>query len=68
MATRKQTYDEAMKRLEQLVAQIEGNEGGIDALAEKLEEAQRLMRFCKEKLYKADAEIQNLLLADEGQG
>ncbi|MGN0036492.1 MAG: exodeoxyribonuclease VII small subunit [Bacteroidaceae bacterium] len=68
MATRKQTYDEAMKRLEQLVAQIEGNEGGIDALAEKLEEAQRLMRFCKEKLYKADAEIQNLLQADEGQG
>lgn len=68
MATREQTYDEAMKRLEQLVAQIEGNEGGIDALAEKLEEAQRLMRFCKEKLYKADAEIQNLLQADEGQG
>lgn len=66
MATRKQTYDEAMKRLEQLVAQIEGNEGGIDALAEKLEEAQRLMRFCKEKLYKADTEIQNLLRADEG--
>lgn len=57
MATKKETYTEAMKRLEAIVAQIESNELDIDELADRLKEAQRLIKYCREKLYKADAEI-----------
>lgn len=64
MATKKETYTEAMKRLEAIVAQIESNELDIDELADRLKEAQRLIKYCREKLYKADTEIKKML--DEG--
>lgn len=64
MATKKETYSEAMKRLEAIVAQIESNELDIDELAGRLQEAQRLIKYCRGKLYKADAEIKKML--DEG--
>ena len=45
------SYEEAMARLEELVRRIEANETGIDRLAGELKEAQRLVAFCREKLY-----------------
>lgn len=64
MATKKETYSEAMKRLEAIVAQIESNELDIDELAGRLQEAQRLIKYCREKLYKADAEIKRCLMKE----
>lgn len=61
MAAKKQTYDEAIKRLEVIVAQIENNELDIDSLGSKLKEAQELIKSCKEKLYKTNEEIQKIL-------
>ena len=61
MAAKKETYTEAMKRLEAIVARIESNELDIDALGEQLKEAQKLIKFCREKLYKADTEIKKIL-------
>lgn len=46
-----------MARLEELVRRIESNETGIDQLAGELKEAQRLVAFCREKLYVTDEEI-----------
>ena len=64
MATKKETYTEAMKRLEAIVARIEGNELDIDELGDNLKEAQKLIKYCRDKLYKADVEIKKTL--DEG--
>lgn len=61
MAAKKETYSEAMKRLEEIVARIESNELDIDQLGEYLQETQKLIKFCKNKLYKADAEIKKIL-------
>lgn len=61
MAAKKETYTEAMKRLEAIVARIESNELDIDVLGEQLKEAQKLIKYCREKLYKADAEIKKIL-------
>lgn len=61
MAAKKETYTETMKRLEAIVAQIEGNELDIDELGDRLKEAQRLIKYCREKLYKADTEIKKML-------
>lgn len=58
---KKETYAEAMKRLETIVSRIEGNELDIDELADQLKEAQLLVKYCRDKLYKADAEIQKML-------
>ena len=64
MAAKKETYTEAMKKLETIVAKVEGGELDIDQLGENLKEAQRLIKFCKDKLYKADAEIKKMLEED----
>lgn len=65
MATKKETYSEAMKRLETIVSQIESDELDIDELGNQLKEAQKLIKFCRDKLYKADEEIKKMLGDDE---
>lgn len=57
-------YEEAIKELERIVAQIEKNELDVDQLAERLKEAQKLIKLCKDKLYKTDAKIKAMLEAD----
>ena len=61
MAAKKQTYEQAMKRLEEIVTRIDSNELNIDSLGESLKEAQELIIFCRENLYKADGEIKKIL-------
>lgn len=61
MAAKKQTYEQAMKRLEEIVTRIDSNELDIDSLGESLKEAQELIKFCREKLYKVDGEIKKIL-------
>lgn len=65
MATKKESYSEAMKRLETIVSQIESGELDIDELGNQLKEAQKLIKFCCDKLYKADEEIKKMLGDDE---
>ena len=61
MAAKKQTYEQAMKRLEEIVSRIDSNELDIDSLGVNLKEAQELIKFCRDKLYKADEEIKKML-------
>lgn len=57
-------YEEAIKELETIVSQIERNELDIDQLTERLKEAQKLIKFCKDKLYKTDEKIKAMLGAE----
>ena len=61
---KKETYTEAMKRLEDIVSRIESDELDIDQLRENLREAQKLVKYCRDKLYKADEEIKRMLEAE----
>ncbi len=61
MAAKKETYSQAMQRLETIVRQIDNNELEIDALAGKLKEANDIIAFCSEKLTKVDCEVEKLL-------
>lgn len=67
MAKKQQSYEEAMVRLEHLVAQMEANELTIDQLGEALKEAQDLVKQCKAKLYQADEQIKKLLKEEENE-
>ena len=57
---KKITYNEAMTRLEEITARIQGGKVDSDELAGLLKEAQQLVQFCREKLYKVDEEIKAL--------
>lgn len=54
-------YEEAIQQLETIVSQIENNELDIDQLSDRLKEAQKLIKQCKDKLYKTDEKIKALL-------
>lgn len=65
MKKKNPTYEEAVQQLETLVAQIDNNELTLDQIGDKLKEAQSLIRFCKEKLYQTDQEVQKILATIE---
>lgn len=54
-------YDAAVRRLEEIVAKMENDEYDIDELAANLKTAQQLIKLCRDKLTKTDAEIKKLL-------
>lgn len=58
---KKETYSQAIERLEKIVRQIDANELEIDALGEKIKEANEIVAFCSEKLTKADQEVKKML-------
>ena len=64
MAKEEIKYEDAVKELEYIVAQMENNELDIDVMGERLKKAQKLMKLCRDKLIKADQEVKKIL--DDG--
>lgn len=56
-----ETYNEAIEKLRAIVDDIERGELDVDVLSEKVKEATRLIKLCKEKLFKADEEVKKIL-------
>ena len=50
-------YKEAMAQLEAIARKMESNELDIDEIAAQLKTAQRLIKFCRDKLTKTEAEL-----------
>ena len=50
-------YEEAMAQLEAIVRKMETNELDIDEIAAQLKTAQRLIKFCRDKLTKTESEL-----------
>jgi len=50
-------YEEALAQLETIVRKMENNEYDIDELATQLKSAQKLIKFCKDKLTKTEEEL-----------
>ncbi len=61
MAEEIKSYNDAIAKLRRIVSEIEDNELDVDLLSEKVQEATRLIKFCKEKLYKVDEEVKKIL-------
>lgn len=55
------TYEAAIKQLEDIVKKMENDELDIDSLSQQLKTAQRLIKLCKDKLVKTDEEIKKIL-------
>lgn len=53
-------YETAFAQLQDIVRKMENEEFNIDEIAVQLKEAQRLIKFCKDKLTKTEAEIQKI--------
>ena len=61
MPKKTESYHEAVDKLRKIVADIENGDLDVDLLSEKVKEATRLIKLCKEKLYKVDEEVKKVL-------
>jgi exodeoxyribonuclease VII small subunit len=52
-----QKYEEALAQLEAIVRKLEAGECDIDEIAAQLKTAQRLIKFCQDKLTKTEQEL-----------
>lgn len=55
------TYSEAYHELETIVAEIESATVDIEELSAKVKRASWLLRFCREKLLKTEADVNEAL-------
>ena len=61
MAEKKESYNKAIEKLRGIIHVIESGELDVDVLSEKVKEASRLIKLCREKLFKADEEVKKIL-------
>ena len=54
-------YEEAVKKLEDIVHKMENDELDIDQISDHLTTAQQLIKLCKDRLTKTDEEIKKIL-------
>ena len=57
MSNEEMKYEAAFAQLQEIVRKMENDEYSIDEIAVQLKEAQRLIKFCKDKLTKTEEEI-----------
>lgn len=55
------TYTEAMKRLEEIMTKIQSGDVDIDNLTKELAEAQELITFCRNRIYKVEEDVKNII-------
>ncbi len=61
MEKKELSYKEAIVEIEEILQIIESGEPDVDDLSNKLKRANELIRFCKEKLHKAEKDIKKLV-------
>lgn len=61
MTNKEQTYAGAVTVLEELLQQMETGELDVDDLAEKVKQASQLLKFCREKLFSTEKELEKIL-------
>ncbi len=61
MAPKKLTYQEAVNEIDEILNKIENDELDVDELSAKVKRVSSLIKLCKEKLHKTEAEVENIL-------
>lgn len=63
--TEKITYAEAVAEIEDILAKMNGDELDIDQLGAYVERATTLITLCKEKLLKAQNQVEKVMKSEE---
>lgn len=62
----KQTFENAMKRLENIVQDLESGDLSLDEALKKFQEGMKLSKFCSDKLDESEKRVSILLRDEEG--
>ncbi len=66
MPENNQSFEKALERLEQIVAEMEGGKLTLEKMISHFEEGSKLVKFCSAKLNEVEKKIE-LLLTKDGQ-
>ncbi|MCF8374216.1 MAG: exodeoxyribonuclease VII small subunit [Bacteroidales bacterium] len=66
MAKKNLNYKEAITEIEDILSKIENEELDVDELAKNVERVSELLKLCKDKLHKTEAEVEKILGEMEG--
>lgn len=61
MGQKETTYTSAFDELQMIVKEIESGDIGVDELSEKVKRASTLIAICKEKLFKTEDDVNQIL-------
>ncbi len=61
MTKEKISYDAAIEEIEKILGNIEAGDLGVDKLAEKVNRVTHLLKICRDRLYKTEEQINNIL-------
>ena len=65
MSDIKITFEDAMKRIEEIISMLENGNTSLDESIELFEEATKLCAFCNERLETAEQKIKSLSISSE---
>lgn len=61
MEKKKQSYKEAIDEIEEIVTSMENEELDVDELTLQVKRAAQLLKFCREKLYTTENEVDKII-------
>jgi exodeoxyribonuclease VII small subunit len=61
----KKTFEQSLKQLEEIVAELESGDLSLEAAIKKFEEGMELSRFCTQKLEETERRV-TILMKDSG--
>ena len=64
---KEQNYHDAITEIEDIINRLESGEADIDKITDEIKRAGELIKFCKQKLYNTENELNNILTDSEKQ-
>ena len=61
MNNEEKTYKQAYQELQNILKDLENNETDVDVLSEKLQQANELIEYCKQRLAKIEVDVDKLI-------
>ncbi|MFI3286260.1 MAG: exodeoxyribonuclease VII small subunit [Rikenellaceae bacterium] len=61
MSTKELSYNEAIAQIESIMAKFRTGEMSVDMLATEVERATKLIKYCKERLHKAEEDLKKVM-------
>ncbi|MDR1173064.1 MAG: exodeoxyribonuclease VII small subunit [Bacteroidales bacterium] len=65
MAKKESSYSKSIEEIEAILAKIENGETDIDDLSTEIKRAAKLLQDCKEKLFRAEQDVEKIMRSEE---
>jgi exodeoxyribonuclease VII small subunit len=58
---KEETYADAIRKLQMIYGELKSGKTSVDTLSEKVKEASRLIKICRDRIYKVDENVAGMI-------